>query len=71
MTMENVTAAVSKFELIMNRSSLWMIELVFAYSEVFVRRRRRSICTVMTTSKAAEVEKYADATCRSRRNRAG
>jgi hypothetical protein len=69
--MENVVAIVRKFELTMNNTSLWMIELVLAYSEVFVRRRRRSICTVMTTSKTAEVEKYADATCRSRWNRAG
>jgi hypothetical protein len=58
MTMKTVVAAVSKFELTMNDTSLWMIDLVPAYSEVFKRgRRSRSICTVMTPSRTAEVTK--------------
>jgi hypothetical protein len=55
--MQNVVAIVRKFELTMNNTSLWMIELVLAYSEVFVRRRRRSICTVMNTSRTAVATK--------------
>jgi hypothetical protein len=55
--MDNVTAAVRKFEPTMNNTNLKMKEVVLAYSDVFERRRRRSICTVMTTSRAPEVAK--------------
>jgi hypothetical protein len=56
--MDSVTAAVRKFEPTMNNTILKMREVVLAYSDVFERRRRRrSICTVMTTSRAPEVAK--------------
>jgi hypothetical protein len=55
--LETVVAAVTKFELTMSNTSLWMMELVLAYSEVFERRRMRIICTVMNTSRAAIVTK--------------
>jgi hypothetical protein len=55
--MEVVVAAVTKFELMTSNTSLWMIELVLAYSEFFERRRRRSICIVMNTSRVAAVTK--------------
>jgi hypothetical protein len=56
MTMEVVVAAVTKFELMMSNTSLWMVDLVLAYSEFF-EWRRRSICIVMNTSRVAAVTK--------------